>query len=107
MKPDFGWTDRRKQEAPPDAERVLVWHIYNGAMVMRTNDMNELITHWMYLPTEDAPWHDTKTDRPTQGDADETGCVIGMDCDKRIRVVGWHQIGAKGAAHYEKWMRIP
>lgn len=92
--------------ADGDDGKVLVWHVFQGAMLCRWDCVREnpFHTHWMTV-WDAADWIDAKERLPDASDADEWQCVLAWHEDDGTRITGWHQFEAdrKLAA----WSRLP
>ena len=101
-----GWIDLKERlPTEEDGERVLVWHIYQGAMAERREqcDKNRFYSHWRRISAEG--WISARERMPTREDGDEQNCVLARHEYDGIKVTGWHQFGRE--KYYTHWMRTP
>lgn len=91
-------------EKKEDARKVIVWHVFNGAMVYDTMHArnNRFCVYWREPPTE---WNDPREKLPTAADADPQGCLLAIDRFGELQVRGWHLI--QNAHDARAWARRP
>ena len=86
------WIDlRERTPAEADGEYVLMWHIYQGAIVepRERYNSNRFYSHWRPMPTDG--WIDARERRPTAADSDVWQCVLSRHAVYGFKVTGWHQ----------------
>lgn len=73
-----------------DARPVMVWHIFQGAMISDTYHAkdNRFNVYWRDLPRE---WHNPRVHAPTAADADSLHCLPVIDRQGTLRMAGLHQ----------------
>ncbi len=92
--PGHGWKSMDTCPAAAekkDARTVIVWHIFQGAMVystMHAHD-NRFNAYWQEPPDR---WIDPHDRLPTQKDADPKSCILIIDKYGEIKTRGWHQV---------------
>lgn len=89
-----GWKDISTcpvAESREDARTVIVWHVFQGAMVYSTMSAkaNRFNMYWREPPDT---WIDPHDRMPTREDADALSCILVLDRHGEIRVRGWQQI---------------
>ena len=100
------WIDLRKRKpAKRDGEFVLMWHVYQGAMVERRQQYrsNRFYSHWRPMPTEG--WIDARERKPTIADSDVWHCVLTRHEIDGFKVTGWHQFDVD--RYLTHWMPTP
>lgn len=110
MTPKDGRWRFKDANAQPTAAGVLIgWHIHNGCMITTAEEIsnNKFFTHYCIIPKKSDDFISTDAARPERKDTDAWGCVLAQDAGGTFRIVGWHQIGADGAARYILWTRLP
>ncbi|MBR3741110.1 MAG: hypothetical protein IKQ80_07510 [Clostridia bacterium] len=82
-----GW---RTMETCPDDGHVLVWHIYQGVMVVEAQEARKNRFHawWRHVPDK---WINAQDKLPVKEDADAYNCVIALDKWGEVRLIGWHR----------------
>ena len=76
---------------PKEARKIIVWHVFQGAMVYSTMTAreNRFNVYWREPPET---WIDPHDRMPTQEDADALSCILVIDKYGEMRVRGWRQI---------------
>ena len=102
-----GWKDISTcpiAESKEDARYIIVWHVFQGAMVYSTLKAreNRFNVYWQEPPTE---WIDPHDRLPTKEDADPQSCILVIDSHGDLRVRGWHQV--KKPSDVRKWAPRP
>ena len=102
-----GWLDIEScptAEAPEEIWPVLVWHVFQGAIVSDTKNAreNRFNVYWQEIPDG---WISLSERLPTQEDADPLNCVIIRDKWNEIHMRGWHLPGNR--SEYVAWMTPP
>lgn len=102
-----GWKDISTcptAEKPEDAPRVIVWHVFQGAIVYNAAKVrdNRFNVYWQEPPET---WIDPHDRLPTKEDADEQSCILIIDRHGELRVRGWHQV--QSAEDVLKWAPRP
>lgn len=95
----------RADESKGDARPVIVWHIFQGAMVYyerRDALLNRFCAYWTEPP---ATWNNPRKRPPTEEDADELSCVLGIDDYGKMRVRSLRD--AQNGNGVRLWARIP
>ena len=97
-----GW---RELDACPETGRILVWHVYQGVMVVDAEaaKKNRFHAYWQKVPES---WIRTADRLPDKADADAYDCVIVKDKWDDIRMIGWHQVPAM-ACEIVSWQSMP
>ena len=102
-----GWNDISTcpiAESKEDARYIIVWHVFQGAMVYSTLKAreNRFNVYWQEPPTE---WIDPHDRLPTEEDADPQSCILVIDGHGDLRVRGWHQV--EKPSDVRKWAPQP
>ena len=89
-----GWMDIAtcpRAERREDARRIIVWHVFQGAMVYSTLNahQNRFNVYWREPPDT---WIDPHDWMPTVKDADPQNCILIIDNHGELRVRGWQQV---------------
>ena len=97
--------DRDTGEREGDGETVIVWHLFQGAMTVRPEDVgrNRFFTHRMPVP-EDG-WIRTSERMPGPEDADALRCVLARHEIYGVRITGIVQFELD--RRYTSWRRAP
>ncbi len=84
---------------------VIVWHVYNGAMVVKREYAieNSFFSHWREIDNE--AWIDARKRKPTRDDADEYGCVLSQNKWGEASVAGWHRFERE--PYLVAWQHMP
>lgn len=112
------WTDLRQARPPAELDWALVWHEFQGVMLVRIPGHtegrarrarawrqaldNRFFRAWKRVPADG--WIDAGERLPTKADTDEYNCVLAWDEFDGPKVTGWHQFRESG--HLVRWMRI-
>lgn len=102
---DNGWIGISDRPIAAGDQPVIVWHVYQGAMVCRREDVasNRFYSHWREIDT--GAWIDTAERRPTRNDADAQECVISQNKWDEISVAGWHRF--ENESSLIRWQHPP
>lgn len=102
-----GWLDMSTcpiAEKPEDARYIIVWHIFQGAMVYSTlrAHENRFNAYWREPPTE---WIDPYDRLPSKEDADNQSCILVIDRYSDLRMWGWSRV--EKPSDVQKWAPCP
>lgn len=88
-------------------QQIIVWHIYQGAMVDKfcRARFHTHYTHYTKVPDNMALWNNAQEKLPQESDADIYGCVLAIHKYDGLKVTGYHQI--KPQSGYTHWMKLP
>ena len=102
---DNGWIDLSTSPIAAGDGPVIVWHVYQGAMVCRREDVafNRFFSH--YREIDAGGWIDTTERKPTRNDADAQECVISQNKWDEISMAGWHRFESEN--NLTRWQRPP
>lgn len=86
---------------------VLVWHVYQGAMLARWNHIsNPYVAYWMPIRHITASQWILATERkPTKAEADFQSCVLAKTTREGIKVTGCHQFYTDST--FTAWLPLP
>lgn len=89
-----GWLDMSTcptAESADKARRIIVWHVFQGAMVYNAFQAreNRFCVYWREPPEK---WIDPHDRLPTVEDADPQSCILVIDKYGEMRMRGWHQV---------------
>ena len=111
-KQNNGWIHRKSRL--PSAEdgdstgKVIVWHIYQGAMLTRWDDYtkNPFNVSWMRISDwTTTPWISATETMLTKEDADTLNCVLARNKGGDISITGFHQFTCNNDLTH--WMKLP
>lgn len=99
------WQEMRDGPPAEDERKILVWHVFQGAMLTKAEAWreNRCYTHWQEVP-EDG-WIAAEERRPEPWDADEYNCVLALDAHDGPKITGWHQFRSRKELTH--WQRTP
>ena len=102
---DKGWIGKSDIPIAAGDSRIIVWHIYQGVMVVGREEAaeNPFMTHWREI--DDDAWISAEDRMPTKDDADVCGCVISQDRWGEARTAGWHRFGRESSL--VRWQHPP
>jgi len=96
-----------REEGPRAAagEVLLIWHVFQGAMLCRAEDLreNRFFRYWQHIPREG--WILSEERRPARADADGNRCVLAEHYDWGLKITGWHHFSTD--PRWYLWMPTP
>lgn len=100
-----GWIDLRECVPDDTEEKILVWHVYQDALLIssRLYRQNRFYVYWQPIPQDG--WTETDKRQPEREDGDTQGCVLAKHRIFGYRVTGWHQVRTVGG--YTCWRSLP
>lgn len=105
------WRELRRDpphiaDARGDNQQILVWHIYQGAMLEKfcRARWHSHLTHYTSIPAG-AKWTKTTERMPEAGDADAYSCVLAYHVLEGAKITGWHNIAHD--RYYTHWTKLP